>query len=573
MVFDIKQVPYSRFGSFLVVSPLGGVGDLEQGLYIRTVQGGDLSHGAVLRVQLIDGGTGSAIDEAATDMEASPDGLFISCQQGSAEICVTGERTLQLHASGVGLRLSLTGGSYDYASPMSDGRWEINHFTTESRFMLQCHSGGLRVDAPWSGTRCAYVLAELAPGHDGTVDATLEQFWTVRPPVRAFAPMAERRAEAGAEFREWLSKILPVRAEWSEARELAAYITWSCVVPKRGLLTRQAMYMSKNWMTNIWSWDHCFNAMALIRSRPELAWDQFMIFFDAQDASGALPDFINDKYALWNCCKPPIHGWTLRWMMERTDWIGAEQLEEVYEPLSRWTRWWFEQRDDNGNGIPEYQHGNDCGWDNSTVFLHGGPVETPELCAFLILQCETLALVAERLGKPIEADQWQMAADALLARMLERFWTGDRFVAYVRDERHEGQGDSLLLYMPIILGLRLPEDVFQTLLAGLREEGRFLTENGFATENVASDYYSPDGYWRGPIWAPVMMLLADGLASAGETELASLAAERFCRMAGKSGMAENFDALTGEGLRDRAFTWTSSVFLMLASEYAPTAAQ
>ena len=28
------------------------------------------------------------------------------------------------------------------------------------------------------------------------------------------------------------------------------------------------------------------------------------------------------------------------------------------------------------------------------------------------------------------------------------------------------------------------------------------------------------------------------------------------------------DALTGEGLRDRAYTWTASVFLVLAAELA-----
>ena len=38
-------------------------------------------------------------------------------------------------------------------------------------------------------------------------------------------------------------------------------------------------------------------------------------------------------------------------------------------------------------------------------------------------------------------------------------------------------------------------------------------------------------------------------------------------MAEKSGFAENFDALTGEGLRDRAYTWTSSVWLILALAY------
>ncbi len=42
-------------------------------------------------------------------------------------------------------------------------------------------------------------------------------------------------------------------------------------------------------------------------------------------------------------------------------------------------------------------------------------------------------------------------------------------------------------------------------------------------------------------------------------------AECFCRLCETSGMAENFDALTGAGLRDRAFAWTSAVYLHLAA--------
>jgi hypothetical protein len=37
-------------------------------------------------------------------------------------------------------------------------------------------------------------------------------------------------------------------------------------------------------------------------------------------------------------------------------------------------------------------------------------------------------------------------------------------------------------------------------------------------------------------------------------------------MCAKSGFAENFDAKTGEGLRDRAYTWTAAVFVVLASD-------
>ena len=50
--------------------------------------------------------------------------------------------------------------------------------------------------------------------------------------------------------------------------------------------------MSKHWMDKIWSWDHCFNALALAAGAPGLAWDQLQVVFDHQTAEGALPDSI-----------------------------------------------------------------------------------------------------------------------------------------------------------------------------------------------------------------------------------------------------------------------------------------
>jgi putative isomerase len=55
----------------------------------------------------------------------------------------------------------------------------------------------------------------------------------------------------------------------------------------------------------------------------------------------------------------------------------------------------------------------------------------------------------------------------------------------------------------------------------------------------------------------------------GEEELARDIACKFCELVAQGGMAENFDALSGEPLRDRAYTWTASVFLSLASEFLP----
>ena len=98
-----------------------------------------------------------------------------------------------------------------------------------------------------------------------------------------------------------------------------------------------------------------------------------------------------------------------------------------------------------------------------------------------------------------------------------------------------------------------------------RLEGH-LTEFGPATEPVDSPHYEDDGYWRGPIWAPSTALVESGLRASGFTELADTVSARFRALCEISGFAENFDARTGAGLRDRAYTWTAAVYLTLAAD-------
>ena len=60
------------------------------------------------------------------------------------------------------------------------------------------------------------------------------------------------------------------------------------------------------------------------------------------------------------------------------------------------------------------------------------------------------------------------------------------------------------------------------------------------------------------------MLIADGLDSMGQQQVADDLRKDFCAMAEKSGMSENYDAITGAPLRDPSYTWTSSVYLLFA---------
>lgn len=291
-----------------------------------------------------------------------------------------------------------------------------------------------------------------------------------------------------------------------------------------------------------------------------------MLMFDYRDGTGRLPDSVNDSKIIRNYVKPPIHGWTLLKMLDGGMKPSAEQLSEAYSALGTQTLWWLNYRDFDGDGLPEYAHGNDSGWDNSTVFAAVPPVCSPDLQAFLILQTDALSELATRLKMPDDAEIWKRKSEDMLNLFLNKCFRNGLPIAF-RSGTHEViENKSLLPYLSLILGEKLPKEYRDKMIERLKIGG-FISPHGFATESLESPAYRDDGYWRGPIWAPSTVILCDGLKRCGEVGLARSAAKKFLKMCQKSGFAENFNAKTGEGLRDRAYTWTSSGAFILAREY------
>jgi glycogen debranching enzyme len=240
-------------------------------------------------------------------------------------------------------------------------------------------------------------------------------------------------------------------------------------------------------------------------------------------------------------------------------------LEKAYRHLELWTNWHFQFRDSDGDGIPEYVMGFDSGWDNSTVFDLGSNIESPDLPAYLILQMKTLARIAHKLGNDDLQQYWYERASQLLKNFLEHSCVNGIFVAKQSGTHYyEASPTSLLTLMPIVLGSELPTDMLESLAQQIEEH--HVTEYGLATESIHSPKYKSDGYWRGPIWAPTTYLVIDGLQKAGYPTLARKIALNFCGTVAGNGTYENYDALTGRGLRDPGYTWTSSVALCLMSE-------
>jgi len=562
MNFNLGQVPFSRYGSYFSISQITEgfrATSAPPGVYLRTVHG-DAYQKEILQIELIKGDSSIPFE-----IKDSPERLRLEAEEGYVEICIPEPKVVRFKGKGVGLRLSSNRATaFDNAIPSSNDRWVINTFNSRVQLMMVPLKGRSSIDAPWNGLRCSLLKIDIFP-EDIEFECAIEEFYSAWYP-HPYNDFEEDVKRVREDFISFLNKMPEVPEEFSQARELAGYINWASVVEPNGLIKRPAMLMSKNWMTNVWSWDHCFNAIALSYKYPELAWDQLMIMFDHQDENGAIPDSINDYIVVWNFCKPPIHGWALKKMLENTDYIDRKRLLEIYEPLCRWTNWWLNYRDYDNDGIPQYNHGNDSGWDNSTVFIERPPIESPDLTAFLVIQMEVLSEVADRLGRKAEAQMWKEKSHTLLDKLLKHSLKDDKLSALQSGTHKPISSQSLLLYIPILLAKSLPEKVLENLIKGLKEND-MITDYGLATESIKSPYYESDGYWRGPIWAPSTMLIVDGLKESGETSLAKDIVLKFANMCSKSGFAENYDALTGEGLRDRAYTWTSSVFLILAHEY------
>ncbi|MBB3157323.1 hypothetical protein FHS07_001007 [Microbacterium proteolyticum] len=570
--FPLRHVPFSRRGSWLNLSPVVA------------------THRTVDDVHLVSHRTGmhpvlslvpqSEADAASGRWSVSADAASVRWSNGSLRVqaVFAAPDTLRLRGdAGSTLRLAEAAaeltpftGIYLFRDPR-DGSAVFTSYETGCRYRVTVIRGSLRIEGAESlGTASRAVTVAAVDGPGGGIaegwEIAIEEFESSRPPFVASGTFDDGVAEVVEEFTAFAARIAPwserldVAAPARDASLLAAYVLWSATVSPAGFLRREAVLMSKHWMDKVWSWDHCFNAVALASGEPALALDQFLAPFDHQDAVGALPDSIAHSERLYNFVKPPIHGWALARLRAEGLALSDGVRDEVYDKLSRWTRFWLDERRAPGRALAYYQHGNDSGWDNSTVFDRTRLVESPDLAAFLVLQLEELARLAEETGR--DPGPWLAEAERMTAALAD-LWRGDGYVARGVADGGDAERTSLLPLLAVVAGDRLPAAVSEALARGA---SAFLTEWGPATERPDSARYEDDGYWRGPIWAPSTMLLEDGLRRAGHVDLADDVSARFRRLCERGGFAENFDALTGEGLRDRAYTWTAAVYLILQRE-------
>lgn len=462
---------------------------------------------------------------------ANPGTLLIrtGCEMEIACACLAGETAVQ-------------DGAFTLCDP-------VNRYGVR----IACVSGGASLAVEGSHMRM-----QVAPGSLIRVDEAYERVTEI-PAIADFDACA---AAQRADYEAFLAK-LPEPLEGDESlMEMAAYAMWNAMAFARGNYKRDCVLVSKNYMCGMWSWDHCFAAMAMVFADPQRAWDQFMCVFDYQREDGRVPDCIEAVKMEWGYVKPPIHGLTLD-LLEKQMTLTEAQRREAYERLSGWVRFWTKTRDLAGDGLPQYLHGNDSGWDNNTVFDKPGPIQSAELPAYLSLTARKLAQLAAEF-EPEAVSHWNAEADRLKRAMLEQLFVNGQPIARLADTHERVALWSSMPYMSVTLGDELPEEARRGILARFADPN-FLTPYGVASEALDSPEYQLDGYSRGSIWSYGQFLPVTGLIKMGETEVAQKIMRGFLACCRKGGFSECFCSMDGSGQRDRALNWSVCTYIIFTA--------
>jgi putative isomerase len=340
----------------------------------------------------------------------------------------------------------------------------------------------------------------------------------------------------------------------------------------------------------LFDWDTFFAAsMAAIGDR-DLAYANAIETLRESTSEGFVGNFARaGNWKSFDRSEPPVGAITVLDLYHRFHdrWF----LEDTFEPLLRWNRWWSRHRDLNGylvwgsdsenhplntddNSVGTLQGAKfESGLDNSPMYddaiydpsTHQMQFADVGLMSLYIADCDALASIADALDRRGEARELRGRA-AKYRASLGTLWDEKSGIFLNKDLRTGS------------FSQRLSPTNFYPLLARAataQQADRMVREHLLNTEEFWGQWIIPSisrndpafkdqNYWRGRIWGPMNYLVYLGLRNYDQRKVRSQFARKsfdlFLREWGKNGhVHENYNAISGWGddvsSSDRFYHW------------------
>ena len=207
-----------------------------------------------------------------------------------------------------------------------------------------------------------------------------------------------------------------------------------------------------------------------------------------------------------------------------------------------------------------------AGWDPARM-LAASPFRVTDVGtnAILLRAERDLLALAARFGSADERAEIE-ARIGRMAPALETLWD-DRLGFYLSRDQVAGTAIPVRCsagFLPLFAGTAPRAASLAETLATWGKAVRFLvpsTDPGHAL-------FEPLRYWRGPVWAVVNWMIADGLRNNGQDALARRVEADTRALIAAQGFSEYFDPTTGQGIGGATFSWTAAIALLLREDAA-----
>ncbi len=514
-------------------------------------------------------------------VKSEPDQITLLTRRGSVRMTFASPTMIVAEGDrGMGLRMDKTMEQHEVVKPRKDGAWEADFRWTCSVIFKGVGGSSFGFEGAWDWDKLssAEIKGVTRPAPDGRFTLIMEEF-THAGMVRDSYPSYEQaRADMRADWESFFAGMPKFIEPYERARAEAEYTLWSYLIDPTGTVTHKMIVMIGTEIAS--QWQMCQNAVAL-QEHMDIAMDLLLSPLDRVSPLGQFSDLYNDATVVTQFVKPPMHGWAIKQIMKRHDLLkeaGREKTETLYQAVGRWGNWFMDYRDEDGDGLPSFEHGDETGFDDCTLFTDHMQMTTPDLSAYLVLLFEAEGDLASLLGRPAdEIKAWYDRSRALLDRMIEKMWDGEHFVGIVPYTGEKLFSSSFIHYLPIILGDRLPADIVDKLAHDLTVEGEFLTPYGIATERLDSDLLNVTGMSisRGNIVPPGMIYICTGLFESRRRDAGRLIAERYCTALMQQGMPFLINPIAGNTAGYHGGSWPACAYTIicrLLSEDAASAA-
>lgn len=340
----------------------------------------------------------------------------------------------------------------------------------------------------------------------------------------------------------------------------------------------------------LFDWDTFFAATMVSIGDKDLAYANALEILREETKQGFVPNYA--RAGNWKSAdrsEPPVGAITALGLYRKFHdrWF----IEDAFEPLLKWNRWWAEHRDIQGylawgsdgqnqpENLDDRSRGTregailESGLDNSPMYddatynaqSHVLEYADVGLMSMYIADCDALAEMADALGKTAEAKELRERAERYRAK-LGTLWD-EKAGIFLNKDLHTGEFNRRLSptnFYPMLAKAATPEQARTMIEKHLRNPEEFWGQWVLPSIERNDPAFKDQNYWRGRIWGPMNYLVYLGLENyqdiAVRKEFAEKSYELFVKEWREKGhVHENYNATLGTGddvqNSDRFYHW------------------